>query len=232
MNKLNNYLIYKNENAIFYECEYSTDNAIFFKIQNDKFFITDSRYEYEAKNSLHNSVNLVISNDLISKTAQILNENKIKNIVFDGNQISFNAFSKLKSLTKTNFINEPDFSMKKRVIKTNEEIENIKKAIICNTVNLSNFINSNGIGLNEKELYFEACNIFSQKGLYDLSFNPIVAINGNASKPHAIPTNKCLEYEDLMLVFGVKYNRHCSDKTRTAFLNKENFKLRKSEFFR
>ena len=33
----------------------------------------------------------------------------------------------------------------------------------------------------------------SQKGELETSFNPIVAINENAAKPHALPTNKRLK---------------------------------------
>ena len=57
----------------------------------------------------------------------------------------------------------------------------------------------------------------SRFGEYDLSFEPIFAINENAAKPHAHPTDKILKEGDLVLFdAGIKYKRYCSDRTRTS----------------
>ena len=39
-------------------------------------------------------------------------------------------------------------------------------------------------------LYFKAFEKMSQSGNLDISFEPIIAINENAAKPHALPTSK------------------------------------------
>ncbi len=73
----------------------------------------------------------------------------------------------------------------------------------------------------------------SQSGKYDLSFDPIVAINANAAKPHALPTNKKLKLHDLILVdAGVKYQRYCSDRTCTANANFEKFNFKREQKFK
>jgi Xaa-Pro aminopeptidase len=41
--------ITRDESAIFYECGYSCDNALLLVFENEKIFITDSRYTQEAK---------------------------------------------------------------------------------------------------------------------------------------------------------------------------------------
>jgi Xaa-Pro aminopeptidase len=59
-------------------------------------------------------------------------------------------------------------------------------------------------------------------GKYELSFDPIVAIKENASKPHALPTAKKLKKNSLLLVdAGLKYKRYCSDRTRTVSATKD-----------
>ena len=74
-----------------------------------------------------------------------------------------------------------------------------------------------GIGLSEKRLFNEACNIFKNYGELELSFSPIVALGANSAKPHALPSDDVLrEFELLLLDAGVKYQRYCSDRTRTA----------------
>lgn len=53
-----------NESAMQYECNFSCDNAIFFKHNDEAYFITDSRYTLEAKECAKN-VRVVESSDLI-----------------------------------------------------------------------------------------------------------------------------------------------------------------------
>jgi len=42
----------------------------------------------------------------------------------------------------------------------------------------------------------------------------------NSSKPHATPTNRAIQSEDVILIdMGCKYNGYCSDMTRTIFVD-------------
>ena len=86
--------------------------------------------------------------------------------------------------------------------------------------------------MSEKELHFNASFIFRQKNELGLSFDPIVAINENAAKAHALPGDKILKRGDLLLLdAGVKFNRYCSDRTRTACFD-ENFNFSKEQKFK
>lgn len=63
----------------------------------------------------------------------------------------------------------------------------------------------------------KAKSILSYEGLYELSFDPIVALEANAAKPHAMPTDRLLKEGDLLLIdAGLKYQRYCSDRTRVV----------------
>ena len=73
----------------------------------------------------------------------------------------------------------------------------------------------------------------SHLGKYDLSFDPIIAINANAAKPHALPTNKKLKLNDLILVdAGVKYKRYCSDRTCVTSANFEKLSFKREQKFK
>jgi len=87
-------------------------------------------------------------------------------------------------------------------------------------------VRENGEGMSEKELHFNASLIFRQKNELGLSFDPIVAINENAAKAHALPGDKIL-----ILDAGVKFKRYCSDRTRTACFD-ENFNFSKEQKFK
>ena len=217
-----NYIL-QNENAIYYECGYSNDNAIFLSLGSEKWLITDSRYTLEAK-ELVLGAEVVEASNLLKAVRDILRSCSISKIYFDPKEWTIWAIESLKSkLPHIFFSQKPNLSHKKRIIKNDKEIVLLKQAVRLGNEGFDRFaeyINRYGIGNKERLLHFEAKVALSHKGEYDLSFDPIVAINANAAKPHAKPCNVKLNFKDLLLVDGgVKYKRYCSDRTRTVFIN-------------
>lgn len=231
---MNNYIL-KNENAIYYECGYSCDNVIYIKLNSEAFFITDPRYTVEAKLNVKNAQVIECSN-LIEDAKKILKKSKIKKIVFDGNDFTYNTYNGLTQDLKIKFINKPNFSQQKRILKSDDELAILKKAAKLGREgfkNLSLYIQKNGLDKSEKYLHFKAIESMSQEGKLELSFDPIVAINKNAAKPHALPTNKKLSKNQLLLVdAGVKYKRYCSDRTCTSSVDFESFNFKREQKFK
>jgi len=228
-----NYIVYKNENALYYECSYSCDNAIFLKLGSDSYFITDGRYEIDAKEHIKNA-QVLITVSLIDKLVEILKKNRIKKIIIDPIQWDLYNYEKLKSLTPTKFKLFPNFSHKKRVIKSAKEIMYLQKAVKIGKESFKKIaLALQGLeGKSELELNFLAESYLRDYGSRDISFEPILAINKNASKPHALPSKDKLSNGDLILLdAGVKYNRYCSDRTRTAYFNEE-FKFNIKQSFK
>ncbi|SFV56445.1 Aminopeptidase YpdF (MP-, MA-, MS-, AP-, NP-specific) [hydrothermal vent metagenome] len=228
-----NYIL-KNENAIYYECDYSSDNSIFLKLGSSSYFITDSRYTIEAE-KLVRDAEVITSSDIVLSANEIISKAKIKKIIVDPKEWDLLTYNKLISNLKIVFKQNPDFSHKKRVIKSDNEIKIIKKAVKLGEKafkSLAKEINKNGFRENEYTLTYTAKSILSNFGKYSLSFDPIVAINANASKPHALPTNSKLKKNDLLLVdAGLKYKRYCSDRTRTVSTDK-NFRFNIEQSFK
>ncbi|EIY6495027.1 aminopeptidase P family protein [Campylobacter lari] len=235
-----NYIL-KNENALFYECEYSCDNALFLKLENEAFFITDARYIFEAKEFIKNA-KVVLAQNLFDKAIELLKEFKIKNLIFDPKDFTYFEYKALSKQEDIVFEERLDFSKNKRIIKNSKELKLLQTAVNFGKEcfdEFAKFINCEGHGKSEKELHFKACEIFQKKGALGLSFSPIVAINENTAKAHALPSEKKLEFGDLLLVdAGVIYKRYCSDRTRTACFdesgivfdkNKPNFKDEKTK---
>ena len=230
---MNNYIL-RDENAVYFECGYSCDNVIYLSLGGDNYFITDGRYEIEAK-LLTKNCEVIITNDLIRSARKIIKKSRIKKLNFDPSDFTLFIYEKLSNDLKVKFIQKPNFSKIKRIIKTDDEIKLIKKAMKLGRdgfKSFSNYLAKNGIGKSEKFLFFKAKEFMSKEGELDLSFDPIVAINENSAKPHALPTDLILNKNDLLLVdAGVKYKRYCSDRTCTSFVDEKiNFK-RKQNFF-
>ena len=216
---LHNYIL-RDENAVYYECGFSCDNEIFLKLGNEAFFITDPRYTLEAKESVQGAEVIEAERDIYQKAVEILKTANIKELHFDPNDWTVSAFEKLSSSLDITFTQAPNFSQKKRIIKSSDEIAIIKKAALLGAAAFDAFaahINQHGIGKSEKYLFFDAIEKFQKHGEFALSFEPIVALDENAAKPHALPSEKILTLGNHLLVdAGLKYQRYCSDRTRCA----------------
>jgi len=212
--------ILRDENAILFEAGYSCDNAIFAEFAGVKYLFTDARYAIEARSAVNKGICVIESGDLIHDLRLLIRKEKIKEIAFNPQEFTLFEFEKISKFLNVNFAQIPALSHKKRIVKSENEIEILRKAAKKGAAKFNEFaefINKNGENLSEKELFFVAESIFKDSGKLGLSFAPIVAINENAAKAHALPTDKRLKMGDLLLLdAGVKFQNYCSDRTRTA----------------
>lgn len=238
---MTNNFILKNENAVFYECGYSCDNLVFLNLKGEKFLITDSRYAIEARQSVK-ECEVIESSEIFKEARKLIRKFRIKDIIYDPNDFSVYEFGNLAKFGYVNYKKRLNFSKKKRMIKSSGELEILRSAAKFGALGFekfSKFISENGLNLDEKELFFEAENILKDRGNLGLSFEPIVAINENGAKAHALPSDKKLQKGDLLLFdAGVKFKRYCSDRTRTAifdnglnFTKEQNFSGKKAEIY-
>jgi len=74
--------------------------------------------------------------------------------------------------------------------------------------------------MTEKQIAREI-DYFYYKHSEGLSFDTIVASGENSSKPHAVPTDRRIQENDVITIdMGCKINGYCSDMTRTIFVGK------------
>lgn len=212
-------ILLKDESALYYECGYSCDNGVYLRLGSESWFFTDGRYAIEAKEALKDT-ELVVTSDLYSSVAKYLKKYKVKECVYDPKEWDCESFHRIDSEVKISWKLEPSWSHRQRIIKSSKEIEYLKLASKAGARafdDISKAFSKKGFGKDERELHFLAERILRKDGKRELSFEPIVAIGANSAKPHAIATKRKLKSGDLLLLdAGVKYNRYCSDRTRTA----------------
>ena len=82
--------------------------------------------------------------------------------------------------------------------------------------------------MTEKQIAEAIERFFRINGANELAFDTIVASGANSSMPHAVPTDKKVEYGDVITIdMGCKYNGYCSDMTRTIFVGKIDEEIKK-----
>lgn len=228
--------IIKNENAMFYECGFSCDNGYFLRLKKEAFFVTDSRYTFEAREIIKNATVLNGDRrDLLKTIRDLVKKTDTKRLIYNPNEWSVSEFNRLAKGLHVKLLARDNFSQIKRIVKNEKELKILKKASHLGAKAFDEFalfVQKHGVGMSEEELHFEAERIFRSKGKLGLSFSPIVAINENAAKPHALPSKKILKRGDLLLLdAGVLYKRYCSDRTRTAEVG-DSFNFGKKQKFK
>ena len=104
------------------------------------------------------------------------------------------------------------------MIKDRDEISKIQKA--CEITDecfkyLQTYIKP---GMTEKQIAEEIDNYYKHHA-DGTSFETIVASGENSSKPHAVPTDRKIQEEDIITIdMGCKIDGYCSDMTRTIFV--------------
>ncbi|KFL33112.1 MULTISPECIES: M24 family metallopeptidase [unclassified Sulfurospirillum] len=229
-----NYIL-QDENALYFECGFSCDHAVFLKLGSEAFFITDARYTTEASEIIKNATVLEGDRRDLLKTARLLiRKSGIKTLAYNPAEWNVEVFARLNEKLNITFQKKPNFSQQKRIIKSETELEILKKAALFGRdafTHFGKFLKTHGEGIDEKRAFFEAEAILKHHGELGLSFEPIIALGANAAKPHALPTCKTLQKGELVLLdAGVKYQRYCSDRTRTSFFD-EGFNFEKEQRF-
>ena len=186
----------------------------------DNIYITDGRYVEQVHSILTLFDEIIVYN--ISDLSQDDYENFFmfcENVGFEENYVTYAKYKELIRKYKINNLVETEHIIEKqRMIKDEEEMSNLKKAceITDNCFNyLLTYIRP---GMTEKQIADEIDEYYKRR-TDGLAFETIVASGENSSKPHAVPTNRKIEENDIITIdMGCKVNGYCSDMTRTIFV--------------
>lgn len=189
----------------------------------ENIFLTDSRYVEAVNSELTIDSEIIVWNKLGMMREDYENFFLFcEKVGFEESYVTYEKYKKIMQLYRINELVETEGIIEKqRRIKDEEEINDIKKA--CEITDqcfefLKKYIK---IGMTEREIAYKIQEFFIKNGAEGISFDPIVATGANSSMPHAEPTDRKIEYGDIILIdLGCKYNGYCSDMTRTIFIGK------------
>ncbi|MDR0309306.1 MAG: aminopeptidase P family protein [Candidatus Methanoplasma sp.] len=106
-------------------------------------------------------------------------------------------------------------------VKDSKEIELTREACRISSLVAEEIPDMLSEGVTEKEVAFRMDARMRELGGTGNAFDTISAFGENSSKPHHSPTGRRLGKGDVALFdFGTRYERYCSDMTRTVFLSR------------
>ena len=186
----------------------------------ENIFITDGRY-IEHIHSILTLYDEIIVYDIKGISQQDY-ENFFmycENVGFEENYVTYSNYKEyIRKYKINNFVETENIIEKQRMIKDEEEISNIKKACEITDNCFSYILDYIKVGMTEKQIANEIDKYYKTRS-YGVSFETIVASGENTSMPHAIPTERKIQEQDIITIdMGCKVNRYCSDMTRTFFV--------------
>src|SRR3989344_193230 len=162
---------------------------------------------------------------LIFHLQEIIKSEQIKTLGFEAEDLKYSEYQKIKEfLGNVNLTSTDRLIITIREIKDQQEIDLVEKACEIGDQCLSDIIKIIKFGVSEKEIAFKMEMWIKEKG-YDISFDPIVAIDANSAVAHyntKTGEGKIKNGSVILLDFGVKYKDYLSDMTRMVFFGKSN----------
>ena len=158
-------------------------------------------------------------------------QKKLKNVRVLGmnlNELSYTNYLWIRMILKN--IKRVDVSKaiaKARCIKDEKEIKALRKsAKIASNVHPI-ILDSLNNGITENQLSSIINYNLEKQGASSPSFQTIVAFGKHSAEPHYSPQNYKLKRNNLVLCdYGAKYDRYCSDITRTVFFGRINKEIK------
>lgn len=187
---------------------------------NSATLFVDGRYfEYATKNAKNVEVKLLDKDSL----KDFLEKKEFKKVALESDYLTLTNRSKIKkmlNLTSSDLISLKGQQL--RIIKTEDEIKKLQKAIDISLEAFENVKSYLKEGVTEKEIDHKLNYIMKRLGADKEGFDNIVAFGPNAAMPHHHPTESKLKNGDIVTIdFGAQYKGYTADITRTFIFNEE-----------
>lgn len=189
------------------------------------YLLLDFRYFEMAKKVVKNA-EVLLYNNLYEKIREIFKKDSVLNVLVETSYVSIKQFKEYEEkLEEFNFKQISwldDVILSFRSVKTEQEIEKIKKSQEVVDAAFAHILDYIKKGLTEKQVAREIEN-FILDNAQGVSFPTIVVSGKNTSLPHGKPSQKVLEDGDFVTMdFGAVLDGYCSDMTRTICIGNSN----------
>ncbi len=215
----------------FYLADFAYTDGYFLLTQKSAYLLTDLRYQEEAEKKAREGV-VVLSDyrPLSLFLSSVLEEEKLKNIGLEDNNLSYAGYQSIQKNITAEFLPLGDMLARLRAVKSLEEIERLKQAQAITDKAFSHIVmilEESHARMTEVDVALELEFFMRKHGAEALAF-PTIAVSGDASAlPHGQPRHQALKRGFLTMDFGCKVRGYASDMTRTVYLGRASLEEKK-----
>lgn len=194
-------------------------------IQDIAYFITDTRYESEARIYFQDIEDMKIvihgpEKTLIQIMSEIFSKHDIRKLSFEKHDLSYAWYEYLnKSFPNTDLLATTNSVMNLRNIKDEKELSLMRKAAGYTSECLEHILPYLKTGVHESEIIYRMEDWIRKRKLH-FSFEPIVAFDEHSALPHynnKLSDGVLSEKSIILIDMGITYKNYCSDITRMLF---------------
>jgi Xaa-Pro aminopeptidase len=200
---------------------FSGTSAYLLLLEDKEVLITDKRYEERVKGELSNSgVEIEIANNSYLKALnKLLLREGIKKLGVEANNLSYLTFLNARRVLNAKLV--PFNTESLRRVKSEQEVQNIRKAVEISEKAFLEVLNKIRPGIEEKKIAFWLESLMKEMGAERVAFDIIVASGERSSMPHAQTSRRKIEKGEFLLIdWGCVYEGYHADITRTLVLGK------------
>jgi Xaa-Pro aminopeptidase len=217
---------------IFYLSGFSGSNAILLVLDDAIHLFTDGRYTIQAHEEAPQARVHIVRTPLAEACGAFLRSGsprKRMRIAFEAASLNVAEWERLKKEAGRGFEWKPTTDLVERIreVKSTEELDVMRRsARVASDVvaEAPDFVRP---GVTELEVAAEIDYRLRRKGASGPSFDTIVASGPRSALPHARPTEKRLQKNELVVLdLGAILRHYCSDLTRTVFLGRAPARIR------
>ncbi|MBU1077054.1 MAG: aminopeptidase P family protein [Spirochaetes bacterium] len=210
--------------SIRYFSGFTGSSAVILITPKYRYFLTDFRYKVQSGQEVKKGYKLIFyQKKLLDEIINIIKKERIKRLGIEERNIPYDLIRSI--IDKTN-IKPVDCSEELQIyrrLKSPEEVNSIRKALLCAEMSFQKVLPLIKPGISEKDVATELEYCMKKNGATGISFPIIVASGKRSALPHAHPTNKKIRPNDLVIIdFGANINGYNSDTTVTIKLGKTN----------
>lgn len=213
-----------------YVSGYTGEDSWLLITEKEKYFITDPRYTEQAAIECPD-YRIVEWRDAHGSVAKALSalaaETGVSAIGFESEHLTVSQYQAFEREVKAELIPADGIIETLRADKTPEEIAKLRIAcdIACRAFEM--ILRDIRVGVTEKELAARLSYYMVIQGADTQPYGNILISGPRTSLLHGIPSNRAIEYGDLVLMdFGCQYHGYLSDMTRTVVVGKATAKQR------
>ena len=184
---------------------------------------TDSRYDLQAKQEAPLYEVLCYKKGLEEALPDIVGTLGTRRLGFESVRVTCLLRDKIEKRLKNGIELVPteDTVEQLRIVKEEDEIRSMKKALSMAETAFENVKGSLSEGMSEKEAAWILEKALRDAGADSLSFPSIVATGPNSALPHAIPGDRMFASgEPVIFDWGTRLEGYCSDISRTVIIGK------------
>ncbi|HXN72974.1 MAG TPA: Xaa-Pro peptidase family protein [Candidatus Acidoferrales bacterium] len=214
-----------------YLCGFSGSAAVLLIEHSCSTLITDSRYEFQAREEVFGAKVRISKQGLLRAAVEVLKMRRGRcNVAYSPSHVTVAQKAALQALggTQMRWVSGGDTVERLRAVKDAAELSIMREAATLISEVFEQVTPEIKPGISELGLAAEIEYAIKQLGGSGPSFETIVASGPRSAWAHARPTSKLLRKNELVVVdHGAILRGYCSDLTRTVFLGRAPAKVRR-----